>query len=205
MERLEAILKDNSETFCNYLNADVDNTVHDEDECSCEYLTFYVRFDRVGLDLTNYNWNSSDMETEPYPNSTNIVLAIPICIRDEFYPDLLFEELKDELNTREDIYDDILQYQHCMSCDEIYRINDDLNWKLVGYLDDFQSEKLLNQYTWIDIDYDVSHINHSFRINETEFGYYLVWTQDGDYVRVLGTTGIHLSSPVYDIDIWGDQ
>jgi hypothetical protein len=70
----------------------------------------------------------------------------------------------------------------------------DRDYKFVGYVDDFEHEK----FTFLQVDYDESHLRHMFLLDEEEFGYYIVQIEEGEYTRVMGTTGIHLSSPVYE-------
>ena len=72
-------LKDCTSDILKYLQIELEGiTDHPEEDCDC-YLTLYVRFDKKDNSLVNFNYNSSDMESEPYTNSRNWVVTISIC------------------------------------------------------------------------------------------------------------------------------
>lgn len=73
---------------------------------------------------------------------------------------------------------------------------DHLHYKYVGRLEDFQDLK----YKILQFDYDITHLRETLGIDD-EFAYYLVEIGDGEYLRVFGVTGIHLSSFVYEYEL----
>jgi len=116
---------------------------------------------------------------------------------------------RDIISDLEDRYDCSIEYSQyndyqvthnlwrvCIDDGEVYKPQD-RDYKFVGYLDDFQDER----FSFLQVDYDESHLRHLFLLDDEEFGYYIVEVSDGCYKRVLATTGIHLSSPVYEYQL----
>ena len=107
--KLEKQITDNVNEFQEYLiNSFKDeNHNHGGDfyDCDCE-IVFYVRFDRKTLDLSNWNWNDPQTETEPYTNSSSLVIVIELCVDYTQDKDDLQSALIHELDYLHDFLED---------------------------------------------------------------------------------------------------